>query len=403
MSGNQDQDSRGKQQYKMAMMCQEEGELEDTVKWLEKSVKNGNVDAHLDLGLVLQNGTGIPQDEKRAVSLFMTASKNGSRTAYYNLGTCYQEGSGVPQSDIKAFENFNVCALVKSTEESEKFDYDAIHEKGLYLIKGIPGHLDQNPKDGFHCLRRAAKFGRRSESMYVLGKAQLDGQDVHTYQSDIRSEKGWMWIKTAAGKGHTAAQFMYALWRKNDHDEFTETVFNMLKKAADKGHIMAQFEVTQWYIEDGDLGIARDMLRESMIKGMENQDSAEKWIKEITTTVQTMQTRVLDETKNKLKSANDGLKDSLTKLRMVRKRKLEVDVELIEARKKAKISKENCDIAQAEIHNLHEAKQWSICMDSDKNAAFVPCGHTFCFDDAMTHIGECFLCRTPVTSVIKLF
>ena len=44
-----------------------------------------------------------------------------------------------------------------------------------------------------------------------------------------------------------------------------------------------------------------------------------------------------------------------------------------------------------------------ICMQNDVKTAFVPCGHTFCLNCANKNIRECYICRTKITSRLKLY
>ena len=49
----------------------------------------------------------------------------------------------------------------------------------------------------------------------------------------------------------------------------------------------------------------------------------------------------------------------------------------------------------------------SVCMDEQKNCAFVPCGHlTVCFvcaNEILEQNGKCPLCRTSIERILKIF
>ena len=55
-----------------------------------------------NLGLLYQNGQGVPQDYVKAREWYEKAADKGSAFAMTNLGLLYQNGRGVPQDYGKA-------------------------------------------------------------------------------------------------------------------------------------------------------------------------------------------------------------------------------------------------------------------------------------------------------------
>ena len=50
----------------------------------------------------------------------------------------------------------------------------------------------------------------------------------------------------------------------------------------------------------------------------------------------------------------------------------------------------------------NESKVCDICMKFEKNVAFVPCGHTCCYE-CKKRIQYCHICRKPITKVIRIY
>jgi TPR repeat protein len=72
--------------------------------------EQGNADAQFYLGLMYENGTGVPKDYKTAVKWFRLAAEQGNAYAQFNLGLMYFEGKGVPQDNVYAHMWYDVAA-----------------------------------------------------------------------------------------------------------------------------------------------------------------------------------------------------------------------------------------------------------------------------------------------------
>src|SRR3990172_5456422 len=69
-----------------------------TAQHLLKSLADqGNADAQTGLGILYDEGKGVPQDFNEAVKWFRKAAEQGDPMAQYFLGTMYANGRGVSQ------------------------------------------------------------------------------------------------------------------------------------------------------------------------------------------------------------------------------------------------------------------------------------------------------------------
>lgn len=72
--------------------------------------EKGNVDAQFNLGLLYENGLGVPQDGATAVLWYRRAAEQNDRVAQAYLGEMYAQGLLVPRDDGQALRWFRSAA-----------------------------------------------------------------------------------------------------------------------------------------------------------------------------------------------------------------------------------------------------------------------------------------------------
>ena len=70
----------------------------------------GEARAQTGLGVMYQNGHGVPQDYKEAMRWYRLAAAQGNALAQYNLGSMYERGRAVPQEYVRAHMWFSFTA-----------------------------------------------------------------------------------------------------------------------------------------------------------------------------------------------------------------------------------------------------------------------------------------------------
>ena len=70
----------------------------------------GDAEAQFNLGVLYNNGDGVPQDDAEAVRWYRLAADQGYADAQYNLGVMYATGEGVPQDDAEALRWYRLAA-----------------------------------------------------------------------------------------------------------------------------------------------------------------------------------------------------------------------------------------------------------------------------------------------------
>ena len=74
------------------------------------SPRPGDADAQYSLGILYDDGHGVPRDDTEAAKWFRLAADQGYAMAQNNLGSLYARGAGVPQDYVQAYMWFALSA-----------------------------------------------------------------------------------------------------------------------------------------------------------------------------------------------------------------------------------------------------------------------------------------------------
>ena len=96
--------------------------------------EQGNASAQKNMGVLYNNGKGVPQDYKTAVKWYRLAAEQGDAPAQSNLGVMYDKGRGVTQDDKTAVKWYALAA--------EQGNADAQVNLGFMYYKGHGVILD---------------------------------------------------------------------------------------------------------------------------------------------------------------------------------------------------------------------------------------------------------------------
>ena len=64
--------------------------------------EQGDANAEYHLGLMYDKGSGVPQDDAKAIKFYRRAAERGDPEAQAHLGDMYMNGKRVPQDYVKA-------------------------------------------------------------------------------------------------------------------------------------------------------------------------------------------------------------------------------------------------------------------------------------------------------------
>ena len=85
-----------------ALAAYQVGDYETALRELKSLAEQGNAAASYNLGVMYNEGDGVPQDDTKAVKWFRKAAEQGDAEAQVILGKSYADGRGVPQDDTEA-------------------------------------------------------------------------------------------------------------------------------------------------------------------------------------------------------------------------------------------------------------------------------------------------------------
>ena len=102
-------------------------DYKEAVRLWKPIAEQGDPDAQYSLGLMYQEGTGVPQDYKEAVRLYRIAAEQGVALAQYSLGFMHAKGTGVLQDYALAHMWFNLSG--SNGNKNAVFNRDIIEKR----------------------------------------------------------------------------------------------------------------------------------------------------------------------------------------------------------------------------------------------------------------------------------
>jgi TPR repeat protein len=82
----------------------------EVVKWYRMAAEQGVAKAQASLGFMYAKGRGVEQDDTKAIKWYRKAAEQGLDRAQYNLGLMYAMGRGVSRDTVKAHIWFTIAA-----------------------------------------------------------------------------------------------------------------------------------------------------------------------------------------------------------------------------------------------------------------------------------------------------
>ena len=119
--------------FNKGLTAAQSGDFATALKEWKPLAGQGDADAQTNLGLMYQNGWGVPQDDKEAVYWYKLAAEQGDAKAQYNLGVMYDVGEGVPQDDKEAVRWYTLAA--EKEHAKAQYNLGVMYALGEGVIK----------------------------------------------------------------------------------------------------------------------------------------------------------------------------------------------------------------------------------------------------------------------------
>ncbi|MDD3443932.1 MAG: trypsin-like peptidase domain-containing protein [Zavarzinia sp.] len=198
----------------------------EAAKWYRLAAERGNPDAQFNLALLYDNGKGVPANKEEAAFWYGKAAERGHVGAQYNLALMLESGDGILRDAA--------AAAVWYRRAAEQGHTKAQNNLGVLYDKGIG--VAEDKAEAAKWYRKAAEQGF-SRAQFNLGVMYDFGTGVPI--DDLEAAK---WYRKAAEQGDMEAQFNLALMLDTGEGmppNKSEAAF-WYRKAAEKGNAAAQ-------------------------------------------------------------------------------------------------------------------------------------------------------------------
>ena len=107
------------QDFQKGVTAYESGDYATALREWKPLAQQGYASAQYNLGLMYDNGQGVPQDDKTAVKWYRLAAEQGYASAQFNLGVMYGMGTGIIQDWVYA-HMWGIIAASNGNEDGAK-------------------------------------------------------------------------------------------------------------------------------------------------------------------------------------------------------------------------------------------------------------------------------------------
>jgi hypothetical protein len=149
-------------QYDYATELYKSGDTKGAVSWLEKSAKQGNSKAQLQLGILYLKGNGVTRNFAQARKWLETAATNGDPLAMHNLAVLYSGTEGRRPDLTRASEWFRRAA--------EEGVVDSMVNLGLSYSNGLGVEKDLIQAYAWFSLAASKGDAKAAQKRKELGK-----------------------------------------------------------------------------------------------------------------------------------------------------------------------------------------------------------------------------------------
>jgi TPR repeat protein len=191
------------------------GDLERAVTLYQDAADRGDLRAMVSLGLLMEQGQGLPQNQTEALRLYQKAANGGSPDGMINLAYALFNGAGVQPDPDRAIALFRAAADLGSPI--------ATFNLGVLTQDGVTGE----PAEALALFRKAAQAGEMRG--YVAGAILLDeGRGV---PRDPRAAANMLLRGAAEDGGQSIAELT-----QKTGDWSRETIMAVQEKLRAAGH-----------------------------------------------------------------------------------------------------------------------------------------------------------------------
>ena len=142
-----------------AMAAYDAGDYETSAELLIPLAEAGDAQAQFNLGLMYDQGFGVPKDYTEAIKWYRKAAAQGLALAQANLGIMYEKGFGVQQDYAEAVKWYRKAAV--------QGNHKAQRSLGVMYERGLRARRSTMPRESRGIARPRNKGCRSSGEPWV--------------------------------------------------------------------------------------------------------------------------------------------------------------------------------------------------------------------------------------------
>ena len=219
-------------------------DVDEAIRYLEKSARLGNVHAQYTLGKIYLEPDSGHFNAEKAVQWLTKSAGNGNTPAQYALGKLYLQGDVIPK-DMDAALKW----LTKSADLGNQFAQYALGR--LYLFREV---VPKNISRALELFQKSAEQGNQY-AQYQLGKLYLKGEDV---PKDMETAIGWLTASAEQDNQYAQYQLGKLYLKGKDIPKDVEAAIRWLTASAEQGSQYAQYALGKLYLLGRDISRDRE-------------------------------------------------------------------------------------------------------------------------------------------------
>ena len=201
----------------------------EKIDQIRKTARDGEgqeqIEALINLGMMLETGEMIPKDVTEAAACYKKAADKGNAVAQHKFGHMLELGIGVEKDEKAAFAYYKLSADNKNP--------DGIQGYACCLLNGIGGPA--NAKEGVRLIKESAD-ARNAKGLFNYGLLLLHGEFI-----PMNAEQAKECFKASSDLGYIPALVRYGmiLTKSNQFDE----AFEVFTRASNSGDAAADVQL----------------------------------------------------------------------------------------------------------------------------------------------------------------
>ncbi len=217
--------------FEEGMAAYENEDYEKAMQILQPLAKQGNSQAQITMGIMYDNGLGVPTDPARALDWYIKAAEQGIPVVQHDVGVKYFQGIGTKQDYLKAARWWKLSSDAGLADS--QFNLGLIYYRGLGVQKDL--------KEAMNLFRRAAEQDH-AQAQYSLAVMYAFGQGVEKNYPEALN-----WFQKSAAQGVAQAQYNLGIFYENGYalEKDEKKAAEWYRKAASQGLPEARDKLAQ--------------------------------------------------------------------------------------------------------------------------------------------------------------